>query len=41
MNNEKRCKGCGIVLQDENILQEGYIGLYKAVKSFNKKILYE
>ena len=24
MNNEKRCLGCGIVLQDENILQEGY-----------------
>ena len=24
MNNEKRCQGCGIVLQDENILQEGY-----------------
>lgn len=25
MNNEvKRCKGCGVVLQDENILQEGY-----------------
>lgn len=24
INNEKRCLGCGIVLQDENILQEGY-----------------
>ena len=24
MNNEKRCKGCGILLQDENVLQEGY-----------------
>ena len=24
MNNEKRCLGCGIVLQDENVLQEGY-----------------
>ena len=24
MNNEKRCKGCGVLLQDENILQEGY-----------------
>ena len=24
MNNEKRCQGCGIILQDQNILQEGY-----------------
>lgn len=24
MNNEKRCAGCGVQLQDENILQEGY-----------------
>ncbi len=24
MNSEKRCTGCGVVLQDENILQEGY-----------------
>ena len=24
MNNEKRCAGCGVLLQDENILQEGY-----------------
>ncbi len=24
MDNEKRCQGCGIVLQDENVLQEGY-----------------
>ena len=24
MNNEKRCAGCGVVLQDENVLQEGY-----------------
>lgn len=24
MNSEKRCKGCGVVLQDENVLQEGY-----------------
>ena len=24
MNNEKRCLGCGVVLQEENILQEGY-----------------
>lgn len=24
MNNDKRCKGCGVLLQDENILQEGY-----------------
>ena len=24
INNEKRCLGCGIVLQDENVLQEGY-----------------
>ena len=24
MNNEKRCKGCGVLLQDENLLQEGY-----------------
>lgn len=24
-NNPKRCLGCGVVLQDENILQEGYI----------------
>jgi len=25
MDNEgKRCQGCGVLLQDENILQEGY-----------------
>ena len=24
MNEEKRCLGCGVLLQDENILQEGY-----------------
>ena len=24
MSNEKRCAGCGVQLQDENILQEGY-----------------
>ncbi len=24
MNSEKKCLGCGVVLQDENILQEGY-----------------
>ena len=24
MNSEKRCGGCGVLLQDENILQEGY-----------------
>lgn len=24
MNSEKKCAGCGIVLQDENVLQEGY-----------------
>ena len=24
MNNEKRCQGCGILLQDQNVLQEGY-----------------
>lgn len=24
MNDEKRCQGCGVLLQDENILQEGY-----------------
>ena len=24
MNREKRCNGCGVVLQDENVLQEGY-----------------
>lgn len=24
MNNEKRCLGCGVILQDENVLQEGY-----------------
>lgn len=24
MDNEKRCQGCGILLQDENVLQEGY-----------------
>ena len=24
MTNEKKCLGCGVVLQDENILQEGY-----------------
>ena len=24
MNNEKRCEGCGVLLQDDNILQEGY-----------------
>lgn len=23
-NNQKRCSGCGVVLQDENVLQEGY-----------------
>ena len=22
--NEKRCLGCGVLLQDENVLQEGY-----------------
>ena len=24
MDNEKRCAGCGVILQDENVLQEGY-----------------
>ncbi len=24
MNSEKRCNGCGVLLQDENVLQEGY-----------------
>lgn len=24
MNDEKRCLGCGVLLQDENVLQEGY-----------------
>ena len=24
MTNEKRCIGCGVLLQDENVLQEGY-----------------
>ena len=24
MNNEKHCMGCGILLQDQNVLQEGY-----------------
>ncbi len=24
MNNEKRCSGCGVLLQDQNVLQEGY-----------------
>ena len=24
MNNEKRCEGCGVALQDQNVLQEGY-----------------
>lgn len=24
MNNEKRCEGCGVLLQDENVLLEGY-----------------
>lgn len=24
MNKEKRCTGCGVLLQDENVLQEGY-----------------
>lgn len=24
MNKEKRCSGCGVLLQDENVLQEGY-----------------
>ena len=24
MNDEKRCQGCGVLLQNENILQEGY-----------------
>ncbi len=23
-NNQKRCSGCGVVLQDQNVLQEGY-----------------
>ena len=23
-NTEKRCQGCGVVLQDQNVLQEGY-----------------
>lgn len=25
IKEEKRCKGCGVILQDQNILQEGYI----------------
>ena len=24
MNDEKRCQGCGVLLQDQNVLQEGY-----------------
>jgi len=24
MDSEKRCQGCGVLLQDENVLQEGY-----------------
>lgn len=24
MNNEKHCQGCGVLLQNENVLQEGY-----------------
>ena len=24
MTSEKKCAGCGVVLQDENVLQEGY-----------------
>ena len=24
MTSQKKCLGCGILLQDENILQEGY-----------------
>lgn len=24
MNSEKKCQGCGVILQDENVLQEGY-----------------
>ena len=24
MSNIKRCSGCGVILQDENVLQEGY-----------------
>lgn len=24
MNSEKKCKGCGVVLQEDNMLQEGY-----------------
>ena len=24
MDDEKYCQGCGIKLQDENVLQEGY-----------------
>ena len=24
MDNEKKCQGCGVLLQDENVLQEGY-----------------
>ncbi len=25
MNEGKKCKGCGVLLQDENVLQEGYV----------------
>ena len=24
MTSEKKCMGCGVILQDENVLQEGY-----------------
>ena len=24
MNSEKKCQGCGVILQDDNVLQEGY-----------------
>ena len=24
MNNDKKCAGCGVLLQDQNVLQEGY-----------------
>ena len=24
MSDKKRCKGCGVLLQDENVLLEGY-----------------
>ena len=40
MNSEKRCGGCGVLLQDENILQEGYTtNLDNEVKKYKINII--